>query len=360
MNASLLPAEQISLKLRGLYQSFGYTRYRVGKFEEYDLYAHNRNFLPDDRILTFSDINGQVMALKPDVTLSIIKNTRNDDRMRKVWYTENVYRVPRGGDGFQEIRQTGLECIGTVDLYTMGEALMLAARSLETISKEYVLEVSHMGILTGLFEAERVPPALAGEILVAFGEKNPHALRELCRQGGLTDEAEALFSALCVLGGPAEETIPELLALPLPAAGRRAAEELSAVCRLLETFGSFRVEADLSVTNDTDYYNGLLFRGFVDGIAAPVLSGGRYDHLLNRMGKSGAAIGFAVYLNELERLIGRQREYDADTLLLYGPDCDPAAVAERAKELAAEGKTVCVLPRGAAEIACREIEEVKG
>ena len=110
MNASLLPAERVSLTLRGLYQSFGYTRYRVGKFEEYDLYARNRNFLSDDRILTFSDINGQVMALKPDVTLSIIKNTRGDDRMRKVWYTENVYRVPRGGDSFQEIRQTGLEC----------------------------------------------------------------------------------------------------------------------------------------------------------------------------------------------------------------------------------------------------------
>ena len=102
MNASLLPAERVSLTLRGLYQSFGYTRYRVGKFEEYDLYARNRNFLSDDRILTFSDINGQVMALKPDVTLSIIKNTRGDDRMRKVWYTENVYRVPRGGDSCLE------------------------------------------------------------------------------------------------------------------------------------------------------------------------------------------------------------------------------------------------------------------
>ena len=360
MNASLLPAERVSLTLRGLYQSFGYTRYRVGKFEEYDLYARNRNFLSDDRILTFSDINGQVMALKPDVTLSIIKNTRGDDRMRKVWYTENVYRVPRGGDGFQEIRQTGLECIGTVDLYTMGEVLMLAARSLETIAEEYVLEVSHMGILTGLLEARRVPPALAGEILVAFGEKNPHAVRELCRQGGMSDEAEELFSALCVMGGPAEETLPQLLALPLPAAGRAAAEELAAVCRLLKTFGSFRVEADLSVTNDTDYYNGILFRGFVDGIAAPVLSGGRYDHLLNRMGKSGAAIGFAVYLSELERLIDREGEYEADTLLLYGDGCDPAAVAGRVKELAAEGKTVRVQPKGKAEIRCRETEEVTG
>ena len=112
MNASLLPAERVSLTLRGLYQSFGYTRYRVGKFEEYDLYARNRNFLSDDRILTFSDINGQVMALKPDVTLSIIKNTRGDDRMRKVWYTENVYRVPGEATAFRRSGRPGWSASG--------------------------------------------------------------------------------------------------------------------------------------------------------------------------------------------------------------------------------------------------------
>ena len=360
MNASLLPGESVSLALRGLYQAYGYRRYRVGKFEEYDLYAQNRNFLSDDRILTFSDINGQVMALRPDVTLSIIKNTRDDDRMRKVWYTENVYRVPRGGDGFQEIRQTGLECIGPVDLYTMGEVLMLAARSLEMISPEYVLEVSHMGILTGLFRSENVPPELAGPILVAFSEKNPHSLRDLCARSRMSGEATELLSALCILGGPAEETLPKLLDLRLPAESRAAAEELAALCRLLRAFGDFRVDADLSVTNDTDYYNGVLFRGFVDGVAAPVLSGGRYDHLLNRMGRSGAAVGFAVYLSELERFMDRPAEYDADVLLVYDGGTDPAAVAERANALVAGGKTVVVQPRGETAAACREIIEVKG
>ena len=84
MNTILFPEERISLTLQSLYQAYGYRKYKVGKFEEYDLYAQNRNFLSDDRILTFSDINGQIMALKPDVTLSIIKNTRDDDRLRKV------------------------------------------------------------------------------------------------------------------------------------------------------------------------------------------------------------------------------------------------------------------------------------
>ena len=360
MNTILFPEERISLTLQSLYQAYGYRKYKVGKFEEYDLYAQNRNFLSDDRILTFSDINGQIMALKPDVTLSIIKNTRDDDRLRKVWYTENVYRVPRGGLGFQEILQTGLECIGRVDLYTMGEVLMLAARSLETVSPDYVLDLSHMGILTGLFRAEAVPAPLTGPILAALSGKNRHTLRDLCAEGGLSAAAENLLSALCVLGGPAEETLPELLALPLPEDSLAAARELSSLCALLRAFGDFRVNLDLSVTSDTDYYNGVLFRGFVDGVAVPVLAGGRYDHLLNRMGKNGAAIGFAVYLSELERLIAEPREFDVDALVVYDEGCDPAAVAARAQELVAEGKTVRIQPRGEADITCRELVEVTG
>ena len=359
MNPVLLPDERISLALRGLYQSYGYRQYRVGKFEPYDLYVQNRNFLSDDRILTFSDINGQIMALKPDVTLSIIKNTRDDDRTHKVCYTENIYRVPRGGYGFREILQTGLECIGRVDLYTMGEVLMLAARSLEAISPDYVLDVSHMGILTGLFRTEGIPESLSGPVLAAVGAKNRHALRSLCAENGLSGDLTELLSALCLLGGPAEETLPALLALPLPEMSRAAGEELMALWSLLRTFGDFRVNLDLSVINDTDYYNGVLFRGFTDEAAVPVLAGGRYDHLLNRMGKSGAAIGFAVYLSELERLAGEKQEYDVDTLLLYDPLCDPAAVAERAKALAAEGRSVRVQPEGESEVTCRQVEEVR-
>ena len=353
-------SERLSLALRELYRSYGYRQYKVGKFEEYDLYARNRNFLTGEHILTFSDTDGRLMALKPDVTLSIIKNTRGDDRIRKVWYTENVYRVPRNAYGFQEILQTGLECIGPVDLYTMAEVLMLAARSLETISGEYILGISHLGILTGVLKAEGVPAALSARILTAIGEKNPHSLRALCREGAIREEAASLLSALCQLSGPADGALPRLLALPLPAESLAAAEELAGICAALRVFGAFRVKLDLSVISDTDYYNGLVFRGFVDGVAAPVLSGGRYDRLLNRMGKPGSAIGFAVYLSELERFLSEAGGPDFDVLLTYGEDSDPAAVAARAKALVAEGRTVRVQPAGESAVTCREHIALEG
>ena len=50
------------------------------------------------------------------------------------------------------------------------------------------------------------------------------------------------------------------------------------------------------------YYNGIVFRGFSYGIPDRVLSGGQYDRLMEKMGKKSNAVGFAIYLDELERI----------------------------------------------------------
>lgn len=41
----------------------------MSKFEEYDFYAENRSFLHSEAILTFTGLDGKLLALKPDVTL---------------------------------------------------------------------------------------------------------------------------------------------------------------------------------------------------------------------------------------------------------------------------------------------------
>ncbi len=340
------PIERLAGSLRSLYGSYGYKQYKFSKFEEYDLYARNRRFLASPQILSFSDTDGRLMALKPDITLSIIKNTRDDSRTRKVWYTENVYRVPQGGGGFQEILQTGLELLGTVDLYAMSEVLMLAARSLAAVSPGYVLELSHMGIVTGVLEPLELSSAAQEEIFRALSSKNAHDLAKICQWHRLDGQTSTLLQQLCRLSGPAGQAVEQLLTLPLPSSAREAALQLARVTGLLARFGSFSVQLDLSLLNDTDYYNGLLFQGYVDGVAAPVLSGGQYDRLVQRLGRQGGAIGFAVYLNELERFLSQPAEREVDTLLVYGPEEDPAAVIAAAREETARGRTVRVQPRG--------------
>ena len=97
---------------------------------------------------------------------------------------------------------------------------------------------------------------------------------------------------------------------------------------------------DLSVLGDMRYYNGVAFRGFVRGVSASVLSGGQYDRLLGRMGKKGRAVGFACYLDLLERLVGSGRGVDADVLLLYDEHDAPERVAAAVRSLVGEGLSV--------------------
>lgn len=118
--------EAAILGFRALYHSYGYKRYKMSKFEEYDLYVTNKSFLASGNIVTFPGVGGRLMALRPDVTLSIVKNAATSaGGLEKLYYNETVYR-PEGGE-LKEITQVGLECIGCLDRYAMGEVVLLAA-----------------------------------------------------------------------------------------------------------------------------------------------------------------------------------------------------------------------------------------
>ena len=139
--------ERSVFALRSLYNRYGYTQYKMSKFEEYDLYARNKDFLISDQVITFTDLSGKLMALKPDVTLSIVKNTADrPGGLQKLYYNENVYRVSKGSRSFKEITQVGLEAFGAIDSYCISEVLLLAAKSLLAISPEAILDISHLGL----------------------------------------------------------------------------------------------------------------------------------------------------------------------------------------------------------------------
>jgi len=117
-----------------------------------------------------------------------------------------------------------------------------------------------------------------------------------------------------------------------------AIDELQAIC---ETMGSCdSVYLDFSIVGSMEYYSGIAFNGFVEGLPGSVLSGGAYDNLMKKMGKTGGGVGFAVYLDQLERYGREEKPYDVDVLLLYGSDARPADVAEAVRKLTAEGERV--------------------
>ena len=316
--------EQAVFSLRSLYNRYGYIQYKMSKFEEYDLYARNKDFLISDNVITFTDLNGKLMALKPDVTLSIVKNTAHrPSGLQKLYYNENVYRVSKGAQGFREIMQVGLEAIGQVDSYCISEVLQLAAKSLRCISADAIVDVSHLGLLTELMEGMGIPQEETGRILQYMGQKNLHQLSASCQALGVCDPDVAILAQLTTLSGPVRQVLPQVAQL---FRGRVRECTLDGFLQILsalaDTEEGTTLHIDFSVVGDLHYYNGIVFKGFILGLPTAVLSGGQYDRLLSKMGRKDRAIGFALYMDLMERLVTSGREYDVDTVLLYDECAD--------------------------------------
>lgn len=306
------PQERIGFLLRSLYAGYGYSRYRMSKFEEYDLYSRNKDFLFSEGVITFTDINGRLMALKPDVTLSIVKNTRDlPGTIRKMYYHENVYRVASAEDGFREMTQVGLECMGGIDRACVAEVLKLAAESLRLCSEDYILEISQLDMLSAFVDAVASGDAMREALLKCAAEKNLHGIQQICREQGLPEDAGEPLRQLISLYGPPKSVMPKIRKLAEENGAAEYAEELGQAAAAFAGSGAEgNIRIDFSASGDVKYYNGIAFKGFISGIPDSVLSGGQYDRLMRRMGRRDRAVGFAVFLNLLERLAEGGRKDD--------------------------------------------------
>jgi ATP phosphoribosyltransferase regulatory subunit len=206
--------------------------------------------------------------------------------------------VSENAGGFREIRQAGLECLGPFDDACVDEVLALALESLRLISEDSRLCVSLLGVVEWLLDALGLEGDARRAALRCMGEKNIHELRALCDSAGVRAEDARRLERLTLCGGAPRDALEELAAIGCPEDALREAERLTAV---LPGEAGERLLLDFSVLGDMRYYNDIAFQGFVRGVPASVLSGGAYGRLLRRMGRTGSGVGFACYLDKLER-----------------------------------------------------------
>ncbi len=336
---NLLKNEESAIfALRRLYQSFGYQQFKMSKFEEYDLYLRNKDFLVSDHVITFTDTNGRLMALKPDVTLSIVKNSKDTPGcVQKVYYNENVYRVSESSHSYKEIMQVGLECLGDVDDYAIAEVVTLAARSLLEVSTESILDVSDLGLLSAAIEETGITGDARKALLRCVGEKNLHGMTDICTAAGVEPAKILPLKALMSAYGTPSRVLATLKE-QLP--GAHWQTKLARLERILAVATVPNLRLDFSVVGDMNYYNGIVFKGFVSGIPQSVLSGGQYDLLLQKSGRSAGAIGFALYMDLLEDWLTPRVTYDVDVVLLYDPATDLQRLSAVVNELTAQGLSV--------------------
>ena len=170
-------------------------------------------------------------------------------------------------------------------------------------------------------------------------QKNSHELRRLCEEENC--DARSLLALVQADGAP-WIVVEQLWRILDDEQLRESLAQLQAICNVLEDFGfGANIRVDFSVGSDMKYYSGVVFKGYLEGITTGILSGGQYDKLLRKMGRSGNAVGFAIYLNLLEQ-IRETADFDVETVLLYTADDPVEQVMKAAAQLRQEANVLTV------------------
>ncbi len=360
-NNILRNEEKAILALRSLYNSYGYKPFKMSKFEEYEFYIQNKDFLVSDRIIAFNDTNGKLLALKPDVTLSIIKNGEDiEGYKQKVCYNENVYRVSENTHQFKEIMQTGVECIGDINLYDIYEVILMATESLALISNDFVLEISHLGLISSLLDRACQKVSFKQDAIKYISDKNSHDLLRICDENGVSDEIKKILLDFVSIYGDREAVLQKLNTLS-GFVDTDAIGQLKSLSSLLDKLPhSNKIKFDFSAVNDINYYNGIVFKGYISGVSQSVLTGGQYDNLLYKLSRRSGAVGFAIYLDLLEDLPNEKYSFDVDVLLLCDALTDNSLLIDKVKEIIDSGLTVSVQREDTQKIKYKQLEDIRG
>lgn len=335
--------ELCCMKLRGLYEGRGFRRVHVNKFEEYALYVENKNFLESESIITFMDLSGKLLALKPDITLSVVRGIPKKELpvLEKVYYVDEVYRLSRENREYQVHNQIGVEMIGRKDSFSNLEVIDLALASLSVISASFVLDISHLGFVSGLLEPMNLPHTAQRHALSAIHRKSPHDVTLVLDAANVNEQDKNRVMSLCEIHGDFLDALEKAKPLIQNDQMLEAYDELELIGSVCARNGFAKsMRLDFSVVEDLNYYNGLIFLGYIEGLPKAVLTGGRYDSLMNKMGKKNGAVGFGVTLDALNTYFKSGKLFDFDVLVTYPADCDYIALFDASKQLSEQGHSV--------------------
>ncbi|WP_242002773.1 ATP phosphoribosyltransferase regulatory subunit [Brachyspira aalborgi] len=315
MNANLINENSIVSNLINIYERFGFKKIKLSKFEDYNLYNNNKDFLQTEHILTFMNLNGNLKSLRPDVTLSIVKKVLKDNEKetQKIYYIEDIYKIV--SNEYEEIPQVGVEIIGKLNNYSNLEIISMAIESLKSINKNYILEISNIDFISAIFDEINLEENLKIEILNNIYLKNKHDLEKLLNKN-VDNKYKKYILSFIELSGNYKDILKKLKSLIINKKMQKSYEELKSLSFVFELYNNFdKILLDFSIESQLGYYNGIIFKGYIKESNDIILSGGRYDKLLNKFNSNKNAIGFAIYM---DKLYEKNKTSDfIDILILY-------------------------------------------
>ena len=309
----------VLLNIRKMYDSYGYKKISLPSFEEYDLYNENKDFI-DRNVLTVMSPNGKLLALRPDITLSVAKKVSKDQSLKysKIYYQENTYNLTKYV-GYEEDEQLGIELIGKESTFLDFEIINLAVKSLDIINKKSMIILSHAGFISSIFENFDLEYEIKEQILDCINRKNSHDIQKILKKNEhISENVKKLIYKIPELSGNLENIEKELLKYEINVNTKKILSELKQLNSLLMKFyKKSKIIFDFSVVKNLNYYNGIILQGYIEGFPNVILTGGRYDKLFEKFGVDTGAVGFAILTDGLKGYYKDTDKKDFEVLIAY-------------------------------------------
>ena len=309
----------VLLDIRKMYDSYGYKKISLPSFEEYDLYNENKDFI-DRNVLTVMSPNGKLLALRPDITLSVAKKVSKDQSLKysKIYYQENTYNLTKYV-GYEEDEQLGIELIGKESTFLDFEIINLAVKSLDIINKKSMIVLSHAGFISSVFENFDLEYEIKEQILDCINRKNSHDIQKILKRNEhISENVKKLIYKIPELSGNLENIEKELLKYEINVNTKKILSELKQLNSLLMKFyKKSKIIFDFSVVKNLNYYNGIILQGYIEGFPNVILTGGRYDKLFEKFGVDTGAVGFAILTDGLKGYYKDTDKKDFEVLIAY-------------------------------------------
>ncbi len=281
----------------------------------YALFERGMGHAEARRAFRFTDTDGRMLALRPDVTSSIARAaaTLFADRARplRLCYAASVFRQqPRShAEWRRESKQLGCELIGAGGGAADMEVLVVAAEVLERLGlrRDSRITLNNVEVFNGVAEQLMLNSERREQMRRIIDARDASELqRFLSTCGPASSNGPITNWQLPRLSGKREilDEARRVITNERSRAALDALEELWEAIEKLELADLF--EIDLGDVAGLDYYTGLIFKIYLAGAGTRVGSGGRYDNLTANFGQGEPAIGFVLDLDAVTDVLMRK------------------------------------------------------
>ncbi len=312
-------------RLSALYKSKGYEKVMTPTIEFFDVFNRESSGYSPENLYSLTDSYGRLLVLRPDSTLPIARlaSTRLQNAVLplRIYYNQSVFLRQKNLTGrSDESTQSGIELMGVGGIRADLEVIATAVEAIESCtSADFKLEIGHAGFFKDLCSNLNVDEETVGSIYDCVESRNFVSLNKILDKIGENSVTECIRNLPRFFGGL--DIIEKAKQIGI---GHESLEYLKELYIQLEKMGlSEKIIIDLSLVNRTNYYTGIIFKGYLDGSGISVVSGGRYDSLAGEFGKDMPSTGFGIETGALATVMISRNEVEEDIvpqIIVWGAD----------------------------------------